>query len=83
MCDNVGNLWNRKRITLSLANKEGGAHVDPSLSDNYENLVARNGLGYRYSDSTGEYDFQGNAVAASVRQIAYEVIQSLEAANIQ
>ncbi|MFC5142351.1 hypothetical protein ACFPK1_29275 [Actinomycetospora rhizophila] len=74
-----GTFWTRRKYVLVLANKEGGAHVDPVLDSDYENLARKNALGFEFSDSLSgrEGDFEGSAVAASVRQIAYEVTESL------
>lgn len=78
MRDSDGQTWSRKDLILTLANKEGGAHVDPNLTDKYEEMVRRNGLGWTASHRPGIGEpFQGNAVAAAVRQIAYEVEESL------
>jgi len=37
----VEDTWSRKELVLTLANKEGGAHVDPSLNDRYESWLRR------------------------------------------
>ena len=76
--DKDGNLWSRKSFVLTLANKEGGAHVDPSLSDSYEALVNRNGLGWQARTPNGVQPLLGSPAAAAVRQIAYEVLDTLE-----
>ena len=74
-----GTTWSRRDFVLDLANKEGGAHVDPTLDHEYERLVRHNGLGWTFGDdpADGGTPFEGNPVAASVRQIAYEVIDTL------
>ena len=74
----VDGTWSRKELVLSLANQEGGAHVDPRLNERYEHLAKRNGLGWRAVSGTSVEPFRGSAVAAAVRQIAYEVGESLK-----
>ena len=71
--DRSGNLWSRKKHVLTLAHKEGGAHVDPGLDPYYEALVTDNGFGMQFRTSEGDLiDFTGDPAAASVRQIAHE-----------
>jgi hypothetical protein len=77
MRDGNGTTWSRKDLVLMLANKEGGAHVDPKLTDKYEQLVSHNGLGWMAGHPDAGEPFGGNAVAAAVRQIAFEVEETL------
>ena len=70
--------WSRKKFVLTLANVEGGAHVDPKLNAAYERLVNENGLGWTAQTADGPQPFAGSPVAASVRQITYEVLETLE-----
>lgn len=67
-------IWSREQFVLVLANKEGGAHVDPNLHPPHESLVKENAMGWIYSGADGERPFDGNIVAESVRQIAHEVL---------
>jgi hypothetical protein len=76
--DEERTAWNRKQFVQTLANKEGGAHVDPKLNDAYERLVTSNGLGFSARTADGMQPFAGSPVAASVRQITYEVLTTLE-----
>ena len=69
--------WTRKKLVLDLANKEGGAHVDPKLNAAYDALANHNALGYIADVGSGPEPFEGNPVAASVRQIAYEVTDTV------
>lgn len=70
-----GATQSRKDYVLVLANREGGAHVDPMLNETYERVVTSNGLGFQYGAADGILeDFRGNPVAASVRQIAFEFL---------
>ncbi len=73
--DKAGNLWSRKQHVLTLAHKEGGAHVDPDLDPLYEALVTANGFGMQFQASDGDLiDFAGDPAAASVRQISHEFL---------
>ncbi len=79
--DTSGNLFTRGEIIKTLANKEGGAHVDPELDADYVNLSKFNSLGWksvvRKGDVIRETDI-GNPVLPSMRQIAFEVIRTLK-----
>lgn len=77
--DSNRTLWCRKKFVLTMANKEGGAHVDPKLNAAYESLAKHNGLGFISNASGVALPFSGNVVAASVRQITYELLKTLEA----
>lgn len=50
-------LWSRKDHVLAMANKEGGADVDPNLNEDYEVLVTDNALGVHLLD--GGWGFRG------------------------
>ncbi|WP_435819560.1 hypothetical protein [Micromonospora tulbaghiae] len=69
-------VWSRKQLVLALANKDGGAHVDPSLDEDYFRLSRRNLLGFAYVDDLGRQEATGNPAAAAVRQITYEVLDT-------
>lgn len=69
--------WNRKKFVLTMANKEGGAHVDPKLTEAYEILAKNNGLGFVSNASGVDAALDGNVVAVSVRQIAHELLETL------
>lgn len=69
----------RKDLVLALANREGGVHVDPLHDPSYRELAMENGFGfvYRIGHESDDRVVEGDPVAASVRQIAYEVETSL------
>lgn len=79
--DSTGSTYTRGDIVDVLANKEGGAHVDPKLDADYVNLSRFNSLGWKSVSSKGgvitEGDM-GNPVLPSMRQIAHEVIKTLK-----
>ncbi|GAA1645722.1 hypothetical protein [Nocardia ninae] len=76
----------RKQLIWLMANKDGGAHVDPSgPGDVYIGFVKR-GHGQLYSEDPDAAftapesmrPFEGNAAAESVRQIAWEVLETFD-----
>ena len=79
--DSAGSIFNRGDLIKILANKDGGAHVDPKLDADYVNLSKYNSLGWksvsRKGDVITEADM-GNPVFPSIRQIAHEVIKTLK-----
>ena len=77
-CDTHRKLYRRKDLIQLLANMDGGAHVDEELREGYLELKSPDLTGWRVH-TTGEQD-QGAAndpVYASMRQMAFEVLQSL------
>jgi hypothetical protein len=72
-----GDAWTRRKLVLDLSNGEGGAHVDPKLNAAYESLVNHNAMGLTVDVGYGPEPFKGSPVAASVRQIAYEVTDTI------
>lgn len=89
-----GQKFNRKGLVLAVANQDGGAHVDPALDADYYELTRLNALEVYAGGnkeqmylSWGRPDPQvenaeltsaGSPVPASLRQIAWELIKSLE-----
>jgi hypothetical protein len=73
----VDGVWSRKDLVLALANTEGGAHVDPELNERYDRLAKQNGVGFVAMSAAGEKSFKGNVVAVAVRQVTYEVLETL------
>ncbi len=73
----------RVSIVCSVANREGGAHVDPRMDPQYEALVLDNALGWVQTSVDGEVEATGgDAMLASIRQIADEVLATLGAAGL-
>lgn len=77
--DMAQHTFTRRDFVLNLADKEGGAHVDPELPPTYAELVRRNSLGWvrMKEDDERSREPMGSPVAASVRQIAHEVVETL------
>ncbi len=70
-------LFARRDYILKVANKEGGAHVDPALDKEWAGLTRDNALGWQLVSDGGATEPMGSPVLPSVRQIAYEVDQTL------
>jgi hypothetical protein len=67
----------RKQVVQSLADQDGGAHVDPGLSDDvYAGISRRGTLGRKRRDGTSWEDMLG-AELATMRQIAHELLRTL------
>ena len=70
--------YSRRDLVLYLANKEGGAHVDPSISAHYERLKTQ-GSGV-FSFKEGEKPTpMTKEEHVCLRQIAHELLESLHA----
>lgn len=68
----------RRKIILSAANQDGGAHVDASLSKEYEALSADGAIGHFIYGSDAEKVHQPiqDAHFVAIRQMAYELLHS-------
>ena len=66
----------RKDIICTLANKEGGAHVDLNYSDDYKYFKEPTMLDININGVLAR--FNQNPVYVSVRQIAWELLESLK-----
>lgn len=70
------NRFSRRDLVLSLCNKDGGAHINPKLDAAYAALTRHASMGLMYQ-TTSTSGFVKSIELASVRQIAHEVIMSL------
>ena len=75
--DSNKNSFKRRELVLALANKDGGSHVDPDLDASYADLTRNNSVGWVFSDGVNSTPID-EVELYSVRQIAYEVITSVE-----
>jgi hypothetical protein len=64
----------RRDLVLAVANQDGGAHVDPKLSETYARLSRHNSMGW--VQNPGNVPIP-NAERAAVRQIAHEALKTL------
>ncbi len=77
LIDGQRNQISRRDIVLAMADKDGGAHVDPSLDEIYSRLSRSNSLGqYALVQGEAPYPFK-NPERATVRQIAHEILKTL------
>lgn len=74
--DQESNLFSRKDLVLAVANTDGGTHVDPQLEVAYAALSRSNSLGWFVSHGDAPRSL-GDPVPASIRQISYELEQTL------
>jgi hypothetical protein len=64
--------FTRKDVVMALANVEGGAHVDPKMTQRYADL-RRLGVGFTFSGPSGEAVQPNNPALPTMRQIAFEL----------
>lgn len=76
--DGAGEEWSRRDLVLKAANQDGGAHVDHSLDERYASLREDNSMGWIYSNGASDSPPLNDPVLSSVRQIAWELEQSLD-----
>lgn len=63
--DADGELFSRRDFVLALANKEGGAHVDPEIYEAYNKIAKLNSMGWTYSEGPEGGVLEGPAIAIS------------------
>ncbi len=72
--------YSRRELVLILANKEGGAHVDPKLTAHYENLKNK-GSGFTIIKDGSAPKRMTQEEHACLRQIAYELLETIKHIN--
>lgn len=82
----AGSTFSRFDLVRIAANQDGGSHVDPAIDEDYD-AFGRDFLGIEHSvvDDNGMESFvpmRGNVVAGCIRQIAYEVLETLRRAEL-
>ena len=75
--DGKKNKFNRRELVLALANKDGGAHIDPELDKEYVELTRNNSVGWVFTSGSDSEPIN-DVELFSVRQIAHELIASIE-----
>ena len=69
MNDTNHKTYNRLQLIKLLANKDGGAHVDLEIEDNFENLKNPDVSGWKFVDSNGqEHSLRNEIGRASCRE---------------
>ena len=79
-----GDSLSRKQLILFISNQEGGAHIDPLIDEVFDKFRHSYSGGIRVLGSISgiERDFDNIPVLPSIRQISFEVIESLRNANL-
>ena len=72
--DISGNKFTRKDLVLNVANKDGGAHIDSELLQDFE-LVKKTNLSLNIQGT--ETEFERNIIYASLTQIGWELLNSM------
>jgi hypothetical protein len=76
--DQMGNSFSRKDIILTVANQDGGAHVDPKIDKDYKNLTRSNALGHHISSDGINWVAPLGAERAAIRQIGHEILRTFK-----
>ena len=76
--DMDGNMFSRKDLVLTIANKDGGAHIDPKVPLSYTRLQRGESTGHMWSYDGQCWERMEGAELATIRQIAHEVLKTLE-----
>lgn len=71
-----GIRYSRRQVVTTVANKEGGSHVDPNITEDFLK-IDRTGLGIILLKNSKEIHVPDNIVSATIRQISHEVLESL------
>ena len=71
--------FTRRDIILTVANQDGGAHVDPEIDEAYHRLANEHSIGFISVGPDGQKPLE-HIEKVYVRQIAWELIQSMERA---
>jgi hypothetical protein len=74
--DSNRNVFCRKDLVLSAANKDGGAHIDPQIDEKYFDLANASTFGWEFGSTNRKSAFN-NPILQSIRQIAYEIEKSV------
>lgn len=75
--DKKGKKFTRGSLILSLANKDGGVHVDSMLPEAFADFSRFNSMGWTYVVDEKEISVTGPHLAA-MRQITHEILVSLQ-----
>jgi hypothetical protein len=73
-----GVQWSRQKIVCTLANQDGGAHVDRNLDAEYERAVLDPSFGWIHVVGPHRSPLEGGIIPVSMRQISYEMERTIE-----
>ena len=71
------NRWSRRRMVKVVTDKLGGAHVDPNVAPAEVKLNLPDAFGWTVIGPRGEAPFGNSPLPPSIRQIAYEVLDTV------
>lgn len=74
--DSNKNSLSRKKLVLTAANQDGGAHIDPKIDATYQGIKAGETIS-RKAAMDGREITTNSPVPASIRQIGHEVLKTL------
>jgi hypothetical protein len=75
------NKLTRMDVVLAVADRDGGAHVDPNLKETYAALSRQRSIDWTFSDGTSERPIAARIALVSIRQITHEVLTTLARAG--
>ena len=68
--------FTRLKLIKVIADKEGGAHVDPNIDAEYYEIARANGTGWTFFLGDGQEIPLGDPFPAMLRQLCYEVLMT-------
>ena len=68
--------FTRLKLIKVIADKEGGAHLDPSIDPEYYEIARANGAGWTFFLGDGQEIPLGDPFPAMLRQLCYEVLMT-------
>lgn len=74
--DSKRQVFTRRDLILTVADQDGGAHVDPALEESYAQLSRHNSMGWFYTDGAANTPIK-EFERAAIRQITHEILKTL------
>jgi hypothetical protein len=74
--DNFGAKFTRKDIVLTVANQDGGAHIDPQIDEKYVQLSRKNSMGWEAGNDHVPSTAPIGPELAAIRQIGHEILRT-------
>jgi hypothetical protein len=75
LTDQQGNTFSRADLVLSVAEQDGGTHIDAVVNEKYRQLTRENSLGLQESR---DLPIANSVALASVRHMAEERLETIE-----
>ena len=77
LTDADGTHYTREKLVLSVADMDGGAHVDPKMDHQYWKLSRQNRVGLQVTKGGKAFQWHENPVLPSLRHIGFEILETL------